>query len=266
MKLTEDNYYSQEANRYYMSVSQFKDFNRCEAQALAKLNGEHEEAKADCFIIGSYVGAAIEGDHAFKKFVEENPGIFSSRGETKGELKADYKKADVMVNALMSDPLCKQMLEGDKEVIVIAELYGVMWKAKLDVHNPDEGRIVDLKTAKGIRERYWMDGKWVSFIENFGYVLQMAVYSELERIYNDRFESLEPMIVAVSKEDVPDKAVICFDEQSLREELMMVQEKLPRIIAVKEGLEEPKRCGKCRYCRKTKQVNGLIHYLDLLEG
>lgn len=265
MKLTADNYYSQEANLKYMSVSQFKDFDRCEAQAMAKLSGEYVEPKGDCFLIGSYVGSVIEGNGALERFISENPQAFSSRGPTKGELKSDYKHADKMVETLLDDPVCRQMLEGDKEVIITAELFGTRWKAKLDVHNPDEGRIVDLKTAKGIYERYWLDGRWVSFVEYFGYVLQMAVYRKLESIEFGRFDELEPFIVAASKEDVPDKAVICFDEESLQTELMKVEDKLPRILLVKEGFEEPRRCEKCRYCRQTKQVTGLIHYLDLLE-
>ncbi|WP_028609203.1 PD-(D/E)XK nuclease-like domain-containing protein [Paenibacillus harenae] len=266
MKLTEENYYSREANQHYMSVSQFKDFDKCEAAALAKLNGEYSEPKADCFLIGSYVGATIEGDYALQKFIEDHPEIFSSRGVNKGELKAEYKLGDKMVETLLDDPVCRQMLEGDKEVIVTAELFGVLWKVKLDVYNPDEGRIIDLKTVKGIHERYWKNGKWVSFVENFGYVLQMAVYTELERIEHGRFTTLEPLIVAVSKEETPDKAVICFDEESLNYELLMVNDKLPRIIAVKEGIEEPKRCERCRYCRSTKKIDGLIHYLELTMG
>ena len=37
MILTQENYYTPEANRAYMSTSQFKDFEKCEAMALAKL-------------------------------------------------------------------------------------------------------------------------------------------------------------------------------------------------------------------------------------
>ncbi|GKU76883.1 PD-(D/E)XK nuclease-like domain-containing protein [Paenibacillus sp. L3-i20] len=266
MRLTEENYYSKEANQYYMSVSQFKDFDKCEASALAKINGLYEEPKIDCFLIGSYVGASIEGKYALDKFIAEHPEIISSQGKTKGELKTEYKHGDRMVKTLLDDPVCSQMLEGDKEVIVTAELLGVLWKAKLDVYNPNEGRIVDLKTVKGLHERYWKNGKWVSFVENFGYVLQMAVYTELERIESSRISMLEPLIVAVSKEETPDKAVICFDEESLNYELLMVSEKLPRIISVKEGIEEAKRCEKCRYCRQTKKVSGLIHFLELTMG
>ena len=51
MKLTAENYYSVEANREYISVSQYKDFcgtlgkPACEEMALAKMKGEWEEEK-----------------------------------------------------------------------------------------------------------------------------------------------------------------------------------------------------------------------------
>mgnify|MGYP003225856121 CR=1 FL=1 len=51
MILTQENYYSKEANQEYLSVSQYKDFCGtigrvgCEEQALAKLNGDWEMEK-----------------------------------------------------------------------------------------------------------------------------------------------------------------------------------------------------------------------------
>lgn len=265
MKLNAENYYSREANLEYMSVSQYKDFCKCEACALAKLKGEYTEPAADHFLIGSYVGAAIEGPEAIEQFKLDHPEIFSSRGESKGQLKSEYKQADKMVEALLNDEECHNKLQGGKEVIVTAELFGVLWKAKLDVHAPEEGFITDLKTVKGIYEKYWDGTKYISFIQYYGYDIQMAVYTELERSHSRRFDRLEPFIVAVSKEDEPDKAVICFDDLMIDQELLKIHDKLPRIIKVKQGLIEPERCEKCRYCRKTKKVQGVIHYLSLLE-
>lgn len=267
MKLDASNYYSLEANRAYMSVSQLKQFCKCEACAMALLKGEYKEPDEDCLLIGSYVHDAVESPEALERFKAEKPQIFSSKGPTKGELKSDYKNADRMVQTLRDDELCSMMLQGMNEQIVTAELFGVMWKAKIDILAPDEGRIVDLKTVKSIRERYYNaeKGRYESFVEAYGYCLQMAVYSELERIYSARTERLEPYIVAVSKEDIPDKAVICFDEQTMEEQLEIVRLKLSRVLAVKEGREAPKRCGKCRYCRKTGKAT-IIHYMNLLEG
>lgn len=265
MILTQENYYSKEADWAYMSVSQYKNFIQCEAQALAKLKGEYEEPANDALVLGSYVHAAIEGTEAIELFKQQHPEIFCSTGKNKGELKAEYKQADKMINAVLSDDICSRMLQGEKEVIVTAELFSVPWKAKLDVYAPDEGRFTDLKTVKAIREKYWLGNRYGSFVEAFGYTIQMSVYAELERIHSRRFDRLEPLIVAVSKEDEPDKALICFDEQMIEQELAKVHENLPRIIEVKKGEREPERCGKCRYCRKTNKVQGMIHYMSLLE-
>lgn len=264
MKLTPENYHSREANQVYMSVSQYKDFLKCEAAALAKLSGEYGEEEADCFTVGSYVHAAIEGAQAMADFIAAHPEIIASTGKNKGELKADYQKADIMIQTVLNDPLCRQMLEGEKETIITAELFGTLWKAKIDVLNVEEGRFTDLKTVKSIREKYWVNGRYVSFVEAYGYDIQMAVYSELERIHNDRFDRLEPFIVAVSKEDAPDKAVICFDDLMIASQLEKVQLNIGRVMDVKQGFEEPKRCEQCRYCRKTKKAQ-IVHYLNLLE-
>ena len=61
MKLNKQNYFSSEANKKYMSVSQFKDFapawGGCEAMALAKVRGEYEQPPKTAFIEGHYIHA-----------------------------------------------------------------------------------------------------------------------------------------------------------------------------------------------------------------
>ena len=37
MNLDQNNYYSEDANAKYFSVSQYKDFTKCEAMAMAKI-------------------------------------------------------------------------------------------------------------------------------------------------------------------------------------------------------------------------------------
>jgi len=267
MTLNSTNYHSIEANGEYMSVSQFKDFDACEAMAMAKLSGWSEPDK-EALLLGSYVHAGIEGDGALEEFKLRNPDIISSKGPTKGELLAKFKHADVMLEKLHNDPFSMFVLDGQKEVIMTAELYGVPFKIRIDSYAPDRGRLADLKTTKGIREKYWSNryGGWVSFVEAYDYLLQMAVYCEVERIATGRDGWLEPLMVAVSKEDVPDLAVIRFDEHRLRIELEIMEHKLPRIMEVKTGIAQPIRCEKCRYCRETKRLTGTIHFADLLDG
>ena len=56
--LTEQNYYE---NHNYMSASLFKDFLKCPACAMAKLNGEWKPEKSDALLLGSYVDESLTG-------------------------------------------------------------------------------------------------------------------------------------------------------------------------------------------------------------
>lgn len=259
LQLNDENYYSQEANLQYMSVSQYKDFLKCEAAALAKLQGKWVEEHNDSLLFGSYVHAWLEG--TMDQFKEKTPELFTK----KGELYSQYKHADEMIETLQNDGLCMFALQGQKEVIITAELFGTHWKAKLDVYKPEDGRFVDLKTVKSIREKVWSDELgYCSFVEAYGYTVQMAVYAELEKRYSGRDNWLEPLIVAVSKEKHPDKAVINFDEGILEYELGEVEVKLPHVLEVKSGVKQATRCEKCPYCRRTKRLSGTIHYSQLI--
>ena len=65
--LTKDNYYSDEANQRYMSVSQFKDFagttshGSCEEAALMKAKGIFPESTTTAKMVGSFVDSYFEG-------------------------------------------------------------------------------------------------------------------------------------------------------------------------------------------------------------
>ena len=90
MILTQENYYSKEANREYLSVSQYKDFCGtigrvgCEEQALAKLNGYWEMEKTTALLVGSYVDSHFEG--TLDLFKAQNPEIFNKKRRVKGRV------------------------------------------------------------------------------------------------------------------------------------------------------------------------------------
>ncbi|MEW5567335.1 PD-(D/E)XK nuclease-like domain-containing protein [Rossellomorea marisflavi] len=262
LKLTKDNYYSQEADKQYMSVSQVKAFMRCEAAALAKLNSKYTEPKSDALLFGSYVHSWLDG--TIEEFKDENPDLFSSRGKSKGELKSQYQNANLMIEVLKEDPFCMMALEGDKEVIMTGTLHGHPFKIRIDVYNPLQNRFADLKTVKDIRGKHWVDEVgWCSFVEAYGYVTQMAVYSEIER-QNRGGDYLENYIVAVSKETPPDKAVITVDRERIQLELEYLESRVGRIGRLKAGQETAKRCENCWHCRRTKKVTSVTHYMDLI--
>ena len=79
MQLTNENYYTQEANKTFMSVSTYKNFSGtlyhkgCEAQAMAILNGDYKREPNTAMLIGSYVDAYVEG--TLDKFKEKTAHI-----------------------------------------------------------------------------------------------------------------------------------------------------------------------------------------------
>lgn len=264
MKLDQVNYHSVEANRHYMSHSQYQDFLTCEAMAMAKLRG-WSEPPSDAMLLGSYVHAYFEGPDAHEQFISEHPEMFSSRGPSKGELKAQFRIAETIIQTLENDPLCIFVMQGQKEVILTAELFGTPWRVKIDIYNPDRNRFADLKVVSNIRKEVWDPQRgYVSFVEAYRYTTQMALYAEIERRHVGRDGWIEPLIVAVSKEDPPDKEVIGFKAYDIERELSEIEMNIPRILAVKSGEVEPERCERCRYCRETKRLNRITYYADLI--
>lgn len=92
MVLSENNYYSTEANREFCSASQYKSFMGtpylpgCEACTMAQINGIWVPEKTKALMIGSIVDALVEGCKS-EELLERFPECVSTRGATKGELK-----------------------------------------------------------------------------------------------------------------------------------------------------------------------------------
>lgn len=264
MELNNNNYYSQEADQAFMSVHQYLDFaghmgiRGCESRAMATLAGEYKKPTTDAMLIGSYVDSWFEGTlNAFKK---EHPEIFTQ----KGELKAGFKKAEKMIERCKKDEFFMQFMLGDKQKIFTAELFGCEWKCKLDSYIKGKC-IVDLKTSSNLHESWRVaDYGNVSFVDYWGYIIQLAVYQKIVEI--DTGEKLPCFIAAVTKEDEPEIAVIGIDQQSLDHALNEVEMNMPSVLAVKNGETEPIRCERCNYCKSTRKLDKVIHYNDLIFG
>ncbi len=170
-----------------------------------------------------------------------------------------------MIQTLAEDPLIEKVREGQKEVIMIGDLFGTPWKIMIDIYNPSKGVFVDLKTTREISKKYWNEELRVkqNFVEFYDYLLQMSVYAEVERLNRGSDDYLQPHIIAVSKEEIPDKAVILVGTEFIKDKLLEVETLLPRLIKVKTGQEEPTRCEHCDYCRSTKKIERILHYTEL---
>lgn len=261
MKLTKANYHSKEANQQYMSVSQFKSFKDCEARTMAELDGSYKRPNTNALLVGSYVHAAFDDPDEMKKFLGENNGaIFKARG---GKY-SDFEKADEMIETIKNDSFCMFALEGQKEQILTAHLFGTDWKIKVDSVNHNRLTFADLKTTQDLHKRYWSekyDG-WVSFVEAWDYVLQMAVY---RRVIAENFgHEYTSYIVAVSKENPPNKAVLHFEPTRFDFEYEYIENEIERMLKVKAGEIEPRKCGKCEYCRSTNILKDTMEISELI--
>lgn len=265
-KLTEENYYSLEADRIFCSASQYKKIysmaNRCEAKFMAELKGEYVPEKSDALIIGSLTDALFENEGDLTEYSKAHPELFSTRGATKGQIKSTYQKAFKMYERCKKDTLFMAFMSGEKQAIFTGEIGGVKFKCKLDSYIPGKA-IVDLKTTKSIRQSFYdPDVGYINFIEKYGYITQMAIYQELVR--QNTGETLPCFIAAVSKENEPDIEIIWIPDNDLASELENVKMRVSTIQMLKNGEVEPVRCGVCEYCRKTKVLTEAVPYGELI--
>jgi hypothetical protein len=276
LKLTDDNYYSQEANWEYMSASQFKSFRKCEAAALAELRGEWGKKDSIALLVGSYVDAYFSGE--LEQFKAEHPEIFTA----KKELKADFQKAHAVCERLNRDELARMLLSGRHQIIKTGRIAGVWYKTKSDsllnarqveaickkfpsVRNIvpfGGGMIVDLKYMKDF-EDIWDEDQHekVCFAEFWGYDIQGAIYQNVDG------RMLPFVLVGGTKETATNIEAMYIPDEDLAFALSEVEALSPRYAAIKKGEIAPVGCGKCNYCRSVKRLEGITHYkkINVLE-
>ena len=262
MVLTAENYYSKEANKEYMSVSQYKDFAgtygkmACEFSAVEKLEERWKQKKTTPLLVGSYVDSYFEG--TLEEFKKENPEIFTQ----KGELKANYKQAERIIARMERDPLFMQYMSGEKQVIMTGELFGAEWKIKIDSFVRGIA-ITDLKVMASITKLEWVkDIGYLDFVRYWGYDIQGAIYQEI--VYQNTGERPPFYIAAGTKEEEPNIEVIHVTQNYLDEAKHMVEMNMPRILRVKNGEAEPDRCEMCDCCRHTKVLKRPISITNLV--
>lgn len=261
MKLTETNYYGREANAEFMSVSQYKDFAGtygrpgCEFTAMEKLAGRWDEKPNTAMMVGSYVDSYFDG--SLDIFKRANPSLFRNDGL----LKAEYQKAERIIARILQDSYFMRYMSGEKQVIMTGDLFGAKWKIKMDSYIPDVA-IVDLKVMASITELKWVkDIGYLDFVRLWGYDIQGAVYQEIVR--QNTGKKLPFYIAAATKQDEPDIQIIHVTDNYLGEALSMVEARMPRILRVKNGEDEPDRCELCECCRHTKVLTRPISIMDL---
>lgn len=264
MILTAENYFSKEADMEYMSVSQYKKFAGClgrlgcEAKAMAELKGEWEEKKSTALLVGSYVDAHFEG--TLDLFRAQHSEIFTKQGT----LKAEYRRAEEVINRIERSEYFMLHMSGEKQVIMTGEIAGAKFKIKMDSYFPGK-LIVDLKIMESLGKKFYSaDFGNMDFVRNWGYDIQGAIYQEIVR--QNTGEKLPFKIAAASKEEYPDIDIIQVEQSLMDAALAEVEKNIPNILALKKGEYDPVRCEKrdCDYCKHTKILTHSIWSSELI--
>lgn len=276
MELNRDNYYSLEADNEYMSCSQYHEFLECEARAVARLQGRYTPPQSEAFTVGNYFHTAMESAEAHEEFCKQNfESIYKTKTNKKtgelivtGEKYAPYANADRMISVCYSDPLIKSLIDmdGENEVIMTGNLFGVPWKIRLDKYIADKRIIVDWKTTADINKTEYnpVSGERECFVEALGYMMRAAVYTEIEKQFTGNSTDADFIIVAISKQDPPDKAALLLNHRQRYDwELDQIEKRIRDIQRMKNGELSPRRCGICDYCRGTKVLKKIIPYYVL---
>lgn len=246
MQLNEMNYFSHEADMAYFSASQIKSFKKCEAATMAQLNGLFLRPMSQALMVGQYVDEALTGE--LNDWLAAHPEV----RKRDGELKAEYAQAADMVNRAKNDALFMEFMEGEHQVIMTADLFGVPFKAKLDVLGPD--KIVDLKTVRDLKSQYLPGQGRVDFATAWDWPLQMAIY---QQIYKANEGILLPCYLAVITKETPaDIRLVQIEQERMDAEIAWLEQALPRFEMIKDGAIEPERCNDCAWCRQSRVLEG----------
>jgi hypothetical protein len=270
--VTPENYYDPAIQMIYMGSTQFKAFQRCEAAALAELSGEWPSYSSTALLVSGYIDAYFSGE--LPLYVLSHPEMF----KRDGSLKAEYLRAQDVINRMEEDELYSLLMSGEKQVIRTGLIAGVPFKIKIDslldastcaeiarrfphaaaALGMCDGAIVDQKAMASLAASWSAeDRRKIPFVEFYGYDTQGAIYQAIEG-------HMLPFILAVgTKEPSPDLAAAYVPDSDLEAKLAEVEDLAPRYQAIKEGRIKPTRCECCDYCKATKKLTSILDYREI---
>ena len=270
MKLTNSNYYGKKANQEFMSVSQFKRFQKCEAMAMAELKGEYERSKSKALLLGSFVDEMLTGTKKSKViFVYDNfselfqkssklsklddadrltfiKDCFSEVFSVDNKPYAEISQALETIARIKKQPLMMRHFKSKHQTVMTGEIAGVPFKIKMDNYQPGEF-IADCKYMASLRSPNLFE----PMVKYWGYDLQGAVYQEI--VYQNTGKRLPFYLDIATKETPAHLAVAQINQYDLDEALETVKMFAPHYQAIKRGEIPPQRCDEydCNYCTET---------------
>ena len=246
--LTSDNYYQ---STEFMSVSLFKQFQRCPACAMAQLRGEWKPEKSKALLLGSFVDEALTGtDESMREFLFTNEQDIFKRG---GGKYAEFVQAEETIERIKQQPLMMHYLSGEHQRVMTGEIEGVPFKIKMDSYQPGE-YIADLKYMASLRSPNLFE----PMIKYWGYDMQAACYQEIVR--QNTGETLPFYFVVATKEKPAHLEVGEINQFNMDEALENVKKNIKRYWDMKNGDIEAERCEAydCVYCTTTKKITQAI--------
>jgi hypothetical protein len=263
-------------NKQFFSVSQYKDFLRCESMAMAKINGTYSQPKSEALLLGSLLDELLTGTKKSQiEFIAENYAeLFQKSSKVYSELNkieevdrvpiltewysegffntenkpyANVAQAIQTAAKVRQQPLMMKHLSGQKQKIMTGEISGVPFKIKMDSYKKGEF-IADLKYMKSLRSPNMFE----SMVKYWGYDIQGAIYQEIVR--QNTGKRLPFFLVIATKETpvhLDDAEIKQYDLDAALEE---VKKRIEKFHAIKSGEILPERCEEydCNYCTETR--------------
>ena len=253
MELNHNNYFSAEADKEYMSVSQWHLFSKCESKALATILGQEDATYKSAFLEGHMFEACVTGNKEL--FMAQHPEIISSRGATAGQIKAEFKKVIEAAEKFNAQEFFTNIIKQcEKQVILTGEIEGVKIKCALDLFDKETNSIYDIKCMKDFKEQWSSEDKmYIPWYYAYKYVLQLSVYKEIAQQNFGKIGTVG--LLAATKEEFPDLNALCISHELLDMELERFKLNLKRYDEIKKGNIKPISCGSCDYCKKNKVIN-----------
>ena len=297
MELTRENYYSIEANRAYMSNSQWGDWQKCEAAARAQhvIGGDPDRPGTvtdaggycppdkDYFVLGRWMHEMVLQSPGWRQAADDLSHLTLGRSGVMRLKKGDWNQSGELCQRMLKrwqqETDLHGLLAGEKEVMLTGSIAGIPWRCAIDSLDVPRRLVGDLKTPRSVAADWvntrldsWADGSpkrvKVPWYEVHNYPRQLAgVYRYMAWLHTG--EWLDPTIVAIVKYPEPVVRAYGWSEEQVKArgewELERIKERMPRVVAVRDGDAEPTRCGECQYCRITDRSYGDVMVDELAE-
>lgn len=268
--LTDDNYFSREADQLFMSVSQLKCWLKCEWLWAGKYaRGEAKEQPSPALSLGTFFHTLLLEPEKVDAVLEEHAAMLLTKSGKDG---ADTARLREIATFIHQRPELTCALVGEREKIFTAEIDGVRWKIKVDVWNPDGfppgtpgvpdayiglPYFLDLKTCADLLAEQYVPrtGTRGNFISQRDYWLQISMYRQIIAQNVGAFPM--GLIMGCGKPTaqlvVPNIGIFpMIDERTLEQARFEATGFISEIRDAVMGRRGLRKCQQCDWCRSTR--------------